>query len=191
MIGDSYTQGTQYGGMGGANWTVRLQNHHDIMMMRRASGGVGYVKSDEDGRGFSPNLNTVLNYNMAEVVLFVGSRNDALQDPELVYEAALHLFEKAQKAGKRVLVVGPIWDDGEPPPGVLDVTEAMRRAAKGADVPFSNGVRWLQGDGLIGADGVHPTDEGHAVIEERVYEFMREHGIKDGPTSPALRATTS
>ena len=70
-----------------------------------------------------------------------------------------------------MLVVGPIWP-GAAPPAMDDVRTAVIRAADTDRLPMVDpiGDRWFNDGttGLIGSDGVHPNDAGHAYIAQRM-----------------------
>ncbi len=55
--------------------------------------------------------------------------------------------------------------------------DVIRAAAEAASVPFIDPLRqgWFaDGSDLIGADGVHPTDEGHEHLADRIQPVVEE-----------------
>ena len=65
---------------------------------------------------------------------------------------------------------GP-WPTADPPPAVLTIRDSLRRQALAAGAVFIDPIAegWFVGrPDLIGGDGVHPTDAGHAYMAERI-----------------------
>jgi hypothetical protein len=70
-----------------------------------------------------------------------------------------------------VLVIGPAWPTADPPATVLRIRDilAFQTGLVGATFvdPIAQG--WFVGrPDLIGPDGVHPTDAGHAYLAEQI-----------------------
>ena len=107
------------------------------------------------------------------LVVFFGSRNDQPVDPRRFPDLAAGTFQLARFAAPdaRFLVIGPPWPTATPPPAVLKIRDSLRdqALANGAEFvdPIAEG--WFVGrPDLIGRDGVHPTDAGHAYMAERI-----------------------
>ena len=70
-----------------------------------------------------------------------------------------------------LLVIGPPWPTADPPPEVLRIRDVLSYQADLAGATFVDPIaaRWFAGrPELIGKDGVHPTDAGHAYMAERI-----------------------
>jgi lysophospholipase L1-like esterase len=71
----------------------------------------------------------------------------------------------------RLLVIGPPWPTADVPPAVLQIRDVLRMTAGIAGATFVDPIAegWFVGrPELIGRDGVHPTDAGHAFMADRI-----------------------
>ena len=186
VIGDSYSTGTVLGGLGPANWTARLGVDRDWRITDTAVGGTGYVASHGGTGAFeAAQLDRAVTAGpdgtAPDVVVVQGSINDGLTDPGRVRAAAAALYaaihERAPAA--RLVVVGPPWPDGTPTREILALRDAVHGAATAAGAVWIDPIaeHWFADPALIGADGVHPTDSGHALIAARVGQDLRCDGV--------------
>jgi hypothetical protein len=107
------------------------------------------------------------------LVLFFGSRNDKGVDPAVLAGSAFDcfLFARAVAPSARLLVIGPPWPTADVPPDVLQVRDVLYGQARAIGATWIDPIaeRWFVGrPDLIGADGVHPTDAGHAYMAEKI-----------------------
>lgn len=182
IVGDSYSGGTPQGGTGSANWTEILGRERGWRIENVAVGGTGYVYATAGRLPYEqaqlyPTLRA-----RPDIVIVEGSRNDGSSDPAAVRSAAQHFYEGIRRGAPAatLVVVGPIWSNGNAPFPVLEVRDAVRSAALSAGAVWIDpiGARWFdQPNPLIGADGVHPTDAGHAAIADHVSSALRSSGI--------------
>jgi lysophospholipase L1-like esterase len=177
VIGDSYTTGTDEGGLGPKAWTARawqtlaqrgVRNAADVAAEGRAGYGVpgdhGSVFEDLTARAVKPD---------DVLVVFFGSRNDQGVDPGLLAERARDTFDLARRLAPsaRFLVIGPPWPTADVPDSMLQIRDVLNTAARAAGAAFVDpiGDRWfVDRPDLIGADGVHPNDAGHAYLAEKI-----------------------
>ncbi|RZT87894.1 lysophospholipase L1-like esterase [Pseudonocardia sediminis] len=173
VIGDSFSAGTVQGGGAARNWTALVGSPRGWAIGNESVGGSGYtVAPTDDGRFGAGQLRATIAYR-PDVVVVEGSRNDASTPPEKVRgatDAVLRVL-RTELPRARVLVVGPIWSSAGPPAPVTACRDAIRAAAAAASVTFADPLAegWFADPaGLIGADGVHPTDRGHEVMADRI-----------------------
>jgi lysophospholipase L1-like esterase len=177
VIGDSYTTGTNEGGLGSKGWTARawLTLNHQGMYIApdvASEGRAGYGVRGDHGSVFA-NLTVRAVRPDDALVVFFGSRNDQGVDPGLLAEMAREAFDLARRtaASATILVIGPPWPTAEVPQSVLQVRDIVSAAASAAGATFVDPIaeRWFVGrPDLIGADGVHPNDAGHAYIANMI-----------------------
>lgn len=177
VIGDSYTAGSTEGGNGPRSWPqltwkILAQRGLQIDADIAAEGGAGYGQRGNRGSIFEDLTAHAVQRNDVLVVFF-GSRNDQPVDPRRFPDLAAGTFQLARFAAPdaRFLVIGPPWPTATPPPAVLKIRDSLRdqALANGAEFvdPIAEG--WFVGrPDLIGHDGVHPTDAGHAYMAERI-----------------------
>ena len=177
VIGDSYTTGTDEGGQGPKAWTARtwLTLDHQGMYIApdvASEGRAGYGVRGDHGSVFA-NLTARAVRPDDALVVFFGSRNDQGVDPALLAEMAREAFDLARRtaASARILVIGPPWPAADVPETVLRVRDVVSAQARAAGAAFVDPIaeRWFVGrPDLIGADGVHPNDAGHAYIADKI-----------------------
>lgn len=168
FLGDSYTTGSNEGGNGDANYTHLLARQYAFAPVVAAVGGTGYVIAAPGVQPYSSQLSAVARVPAPRLIVVEGSRNDVVADPSAVQIAARQLYADLRRNAPtaRIVVIGPIVPvTGTLGGDILATRDAVRAAATDAGLPFIDPIadRWLDG-AMIGTDGVHPTDSGHARI---------------------------
>ena len=166
VIGDSYTAGSDEGGNGSRAWPELVRGllaleGVDIDADIAAEGGAGYGQRGDGGSVFEDLTARAVRRSDALIVFF-GSRNDQPVDPQKFPALAADTFQLARFAapGAKVLVIGPPWPTASPSPEVLKIRDSLRDQAA---------QNWFVGrEDLIGQDGVHPTDAGHAYMAAKI-----------------------
>jgi len=177
VIGDSYTAGTDEGGLGPNAWTARTWQTLAAKGVRvaadvAAEGRAGYGVPGDHGSVFE-DLTARAVKSDDVLVVFFGSRNDQGVDPVLLTERARATFDLARQfaPSARFLVIGPPWPTADPPDTVLRIRDALKYQAGVAGATFIDPIvaGWFVGrPELIGKDGIHPTDAGHAYMAEKI-----------------------
>jgi lysophospholipase L1-like esterase len=177
VVGDSYTTGTDEGGLGPKSWPARawqslaqrgIRVAADVAAEGRAGYGVpgdhGSVFEDLTARAVKPG---------DVLVVFFGSRNDQPVDPGQLGDRARDTFALARRfaPSARFLVIGPPWPTADVPVEVLQDRDVLNAEARAAGAAFVDpiGDRWfVDRPDLIGPDGVHPNDAGHAYLAAKI-----------------------
>ena len=177
VIGDSYTTGGAQGGLGAKGWTARTwqllaREGVPVTPDVAAEGGAGYGTRGDHGSVFEDLTADVVKPSDALVVYF-GSRNDQGVDPTQLSILAYGTFQLARRTAPsaRFLVIGPPWPTADPPDPVLRIRDALKYQAGVAGATFIDPIAagWFVGrPDLIGKDGVHPTDAGHAYMAQKI-----------------------
>jgi lysophospholipase L1-like esterase len=177
VVGDSYTTGGELGGLGSKGWTTRawqLLAREGIPVAPdvAAEGGAGYGTRGNHGSVFEDLTADAVKPDDALVVYF-GSRNDQSVDPTQLSVLAYGTFQLARRTAPsaKFLVIGPPWPTADPPDPVLKIRDALKYQAGVAGATFIDPISqgWFVGrPDLIGKDGVHPTDAGHAYMAEKI-----------------------
>ena len=177
VVGDSYTTGGALGGLGSKGWTTRawqLLSQQGIAVAPdvAAEGGAGYGTRGDHGSLFEDLTDDVVKSDDILVVYF-GSRNDQNMDPTQLSILMWSTFQVARRTASsaKFLVIGPPWPTADPPDWVLKVRDALRYQAGVANATFIDPIAqgWFVGrPELIGPDGIHPTDAGHAYMAEKI-----------------------
>jgi lysophospholipase L1-like esterase len=170
FVGDSYTGGTSLDSGEDARWPALLAAQLGFKADLTTRGGAGYVQATDSGVNF-PVLATRI-ANDPEVVVVFGSRNDD-EGYEAVREGAARTYATIfrEHPDTKLLVVGPPWVSANTPAWLLEARDATRDAAAEAGATYVDPIAesWFNADGLIGSDGVNPTDAGHALIASKIY----------------------
>ncbi|MHA3021509.1 Rv0518 family GDSL lipase [Mycobacterium sp. BMJ-28] len=177
VIGDSYTTGTNFGGLGGKGWPARAWQ----VLARQGKPVKADVASEgRAGYGVRGDHNSVFGDLTARavrpddvLVVFFGSRNDEPVDPLTITGLAWNAFDSARRTAPaaKLLVIGPPWPTDDVPDKVLQVRDALGAAARAAGAVFIDPIAegWFVGrPDLIAPDGVHPTDAGHTYLADRI-----------------------
>lgn len=177
VVGDSYTTGGELGGLGSKGWTTRawqLLARDGIRVAPdvAAEGGAGYGTRGNHGSVFEDLTADAVKPD-DDLVVFFGSRNDQGVDPTQLSILAWGTFQLARRTAPsaKFLVIGPPWPTADPPDAVLKIRDVLKYQAGVADATFIDPIAagWFVGrPDLIGKDGVHPTDAGHAYMAEKI-----------------------
>ena len=182
VIGDSYTTGGDLGGLGAKGWTARAwqlltQQGTPVAPDVAAEGGAGYGTRGSHGSVFEDLTADAVKPDDVLVVFF-GSRNDQGVDPTQLSILAWGTYQLARRTAPkaRFLVIGPPWPTADPPDPVLRIRDALKYQAGVAGATFVDPIAagWFVGrPDLIGKDGVHPTDAGHAYMADKIAPLIR------------------
>ncbi|MGB2922985.1 MAG: GDSL lipase [Mycobacterium sp.] len=177
VIGDSYTTGGDEGGAGVNGWTTqvwRALTRHGIAVTPTvaAEGGAGYCTRGNRGSVFE-DLTVRAVRPTDSLVVYFGSRNDINVDPTRLSIAMYGTLTMARQIARsaKFLVVGPPWPTADPPPTITRIRDVLGYQSELAGATFVDplAARWfVDRPGLIGADGVHPTDAGHTYMAEKL-----------------------
>lgn len=167
VVSDSYTAGSTMDSGDEARWPAL------IGVEPFATSGVGYVQ------GGSRNFVSLAENVPADAttVLFFGSINDTFSDYDEVRLAADAAFGVAREnaPGADLIVIGPPWVNAEPSEALLTLRDAVSDAAVAAGATWVDPIaeEWfVDRPELIGTDGIHPTDEGHAFLAEQMSAIL-------------------
>ncbi|UCZ91849.1 SGNH/GDSL hydrolase family protein [Gordonia sp. WA4-43] len=191
VIGDSVTEGTDYGGRGAANWTALVQsdlseessNSCPILLRVSGRGGSGYATTGTRKTTFGSETERLLTPDVSAVV-YVGSGNDLSQLSSDYVNSVVQTVDLVHdhNPDASVLIVGPSWiHNGPVPAEYLRANELLANAARRADALFVDPIAsgWFDDapkTGIVGADGRHPTDAGHAIIASRMRPILKDLG---------------
>lgn len=183
VIGDSTTAGTVFGGQGRYNWVSLVgdriaEDQMPVDVIKSSHGGSGYLNRGPDDTVFAEEAEAVVSESAAVVVVF-GSGNDVDEKGD-VGAAATQICRRVARVAPRarLLYVAPSWTRGQAVPRELrSIAEAIGGAAKecaGAQFLDPIGERWFPDlTGMIGGDGIHPTNAGHEVFATHIYPVVK------------------
>ncbi len=182
VVGDSYTTGTDEGGLGPKGWTDlawRALSRGGVRIAAdvAAEGRAGYGVSGDHGSIFADLADRAVKRDDVLVVFF-GSRNDQGVDPGVLAGKARETFDLARHLARaaRFLVIGPPWPTADVPASVLQIRDVLNSEARAVGATFVDpiGDRWfVDRPDLIGPDGVHPNDAGHEYLADKIAPLIR------------------
>lgn len=191
IIGDSSTAGTRFGGQDSANWATMVVNRladrgNPTPVIVDGKGGSGYLKVGLEGTTFVTETDRLIDSDTIGVLYF-GSANDvdvAGDVAAAVRRCAQIIKQRSPKA--QVIAVGPAWSRAEPyTPNLLNYQTQLSDSwqSEGAEFvdPLTEG--WL-GDrvGMVGGDGVHPTDRAHGIYADRMFPLVQKLATQPSTT---------
>ena len=173
FLGDSFTSGWDGAGMGSRGWPRLVSAAHGWKTVNLAVAGTGFINPGWTRQPIGALVAKAARHD-PDVIVVAGGHNDSRWSSAQTARAADDVIDRIRAAAPDALlvVVAPIWQDGSPPRRCLELRDQLREksAAVGAVFvdPLADG--WFSGAShrLIGPDGLHPTDAGHAYIAERV-----------------------
>lgn len=177
VIGDSFTGGSGEDSGEAARWTALVAD--DFSSIQALSeGGTGYVTSREVDGAATNYVTRSENIDPAsDMVVFFGSVNDDRAGYDAVRAAADQAYANARSLAPEaeLVVIGPASPWWPVPEGLLVARDAIRDAATAAGARWVDPIdqAWFEGAAdLIGADGTHPNDAGHAYLADRIRETL-------------------
>jgi hypothetical protein len=177
VYGDGYSAGSQQGGQGAFGWPALAAQQVGADLRLHAVSRAGYASVSTSGLDFSA-LVTANPVPDAAVTVVFGSRNDIGNASIAISQRAAETFQlvRAAAPSTHLVVVGPAWSDADVPADLLALRDAIRAAAEAADATFVDplGQGWFSSPGdLVAADGISPTDAGHAFMASEIAPVLR------------------
>jgi GDSL-like Lipase/Acylhydrolase family len=170
VVGDSYTAGSQ----NRVVWPTLLGQRTGWSVSNFALPGAGFVADGQGGHAFTYQVDRAQAAN-ARIILVVGGLADSgLADMGPVSVGAIDAINKIKVGGQRALVIGPTWYDTPVPASVLRLSDAVRKVAEAAGVPYLDALDppWLTRDQMQ-RDLSGPTDAGQSVIADKIAAWLR------------------
>lgn len=182
IVGDSYTNGTAIGGQGAKGWPTRAaaalaRQGVEVAVDVAAEGRAGYGVRGDQGNLFGDLTSRAVKPSDV-LVVFYGSRNDQGVDPYVLSGLIHNALAQARGVAPtaRLLVIGPPWPTADVPVAILQIRDVLAFQALLAGATFVDPIaeRWfVDRPDLIGRDGVHPTDAGHAYMADKIAPLIR------------------
>lgn len=185
-LGDSICDGSAYNaGQGIGTWLYTVARMLGITdVWDQARGGTGYI-TPGGYAVYSDRLAADVVAYPPDVLLIEGGYNDNAGSQSAISTAAASLYSAAKSAlpTTQIIVVGPISPTATPATSITNTDSTLLTAATTAGLPYVSLVTGATYNGagtvistqgalvtsanvgaVIGADGTHPTDAGHALL---------------------------
>lgn len=170
VIGDSYTAGR----LNRVVWPTLLAQRTGWSVSNFALPGSGFAADGPGGYAYSWQVDRALAADPHTVLIVGGVDDGGFSGTGNITQGAVDAINKVIRAGKQVLVVGPIWWGLPIPPTVTGISDEIQKAAEQTDVPFLNGLDppWMGPDQML-ADRSGPNDDGQSVIADKIAAWLR------------------
>jgi len=168
-VGNSFVGGSAMDSGTARRWpglvAMRLGMRLDVI----SAGSSGYADPGDAGLTYRDLVREIP--ADADVVVIMGSDDDApYPRDEIEREARVALGEAVARAPRaQIIVTSTPWVEKDPDAGIDNTRDAVRAAASELGLEYIDGLgTWLVTGppGQIGADGLHPTDLGHARLAD-------------------------
>lgn len=142
-------------------------------LFNAAENGSGYLSPGDYDGTFGTQVEDFVTPDTG-VVVFFGSENDLGYAPPDIGDAALAAVTRAEELAPaaKIIVVGPPSYTATPDPALVDISTALKSAAREAGGEFVDPIEegWISDDfdDLIGPDGDHPTVAGQHYLLEHI-----------------------
>jgi lysophospholipase L1-like esterase len=200
FLGDSYTTGYAGAGLGRAGWPAMVSAALGLRTLVRAVAGTGFVNPGWTGQPIRTRAGSVIGVR-PRIVFLAAGHNDRRYATALTAMAADAVIDRLHRAlpASLLVVIGPIWADGNPPAHIRALRDHLRRKAAAVGAIFIDPLRagWFAGSWhrLILSDGIHPSDAGHRRIAALVLLALRGDQrfvtMTRGPIGSAATAATA
>jgi lysophospholipase L1-like esterase len=182
FYGDSYTLGTGSSDVS-KRWSTIICQERGWSEFNPSVNGLGFINNRD--RPGTPDLPSLIIADHPDIVFITMGLNDNFS-----YEAGSDAIQKqivadftTLKQGlpdARFIVVEPFWYTDERPASVAIINGWVREAAAAIDADYIDGAsRWTNGlTKWMANDGLHPNDDGYAVMAERMDEELSHLGLE-------------
>ena len=181
FYGDSYTLGTGASDLS-LRWSTQISLDRGWREFNPSVNGLGFINNR---RSFADDdLPAQIIAQQPDIVIVTMGLNDNFSYRRAAAEIQQQIdldLDRLTTAlpDARVVVVEPFWYTEERPASLDIITGWVRDAAAryGADY-IAGASEWIAGqDGLMAADGLHPNDEGYALMTRLMDEALRDLGL--------------
>lgn len=170
IVGDSFAAGSG----NRVVWPTLLAQRTGWSVSNFALPDAGFAADGRGGHAFTYQVDRARAAHPRIILIATGSADNGLPVMGPVSVGAIDAINKIKLGGERALVIGPTWYEEPIPRQVRRVSDAVRKTADEADVPFLDALDppWLTVD-LMQPNLNGPTDAGQSVIADKVAAWLR------------------
>ena len=181
FYGDSYTLGTG-ASEASARWSTRIAENRGWREFNPSVNGLGFInRRTLFGDGDLPSM---ISETRPDIVFVTMGLNDNFAFPYAADAIEAQIATDLQRLrdglpDARIIVVEPFWYTARQPESFGIIAGWVRREALaiGADHIAGAGT-WIAGrPGEMATDGLHPNDEGYALMTERMDAALKQLGL--------------
>lgn len=181
FYGDSYTLGTGASDPS-VRWSTRIAESRGWREFNPSVNGLGFINNRSTfGAGDLPSM--IIEQEPDIVMVTMGlNDNFSYRFAADEIEAQIAIDLRRLRDGlpdARIIVVEPFWYTAQQPESLGIISGWVRDAARSIGADYIEGASsWIAGrDGEMAADGLHPNDEGYALMTERMDAALEALGL--------------
>jgi hypothetical protein len=170
IVGDDYAAGVD----NRVVWPTLMAERNGWSVDNFALPDAGFAADGKGGHAFTYQVDRAQAAN-PRIILIVGGIADAgLADAGPISVGAVDAINKIVLGGQQALVVGPTWYKTPVPKSVVRVSDAVRKVAENAGVPYLDAVDppLLTRDEMR-PDLSGPDDDGQSVLADKIAAWVR------------------
>ena len=144
VVGDDYTAGVQ----NRVVWPTLMAQRTGWSVANFALPDAGFVADGQGGHAFTYQVDRAQAADPRIIVIVGGIADAGLADAGPISVGAIDAINKIKLGGQQALVVGPTWYETPVPESVVRVSDAVRKVAEEAGVPYLDALDppWLTRD---------------------------------------------
>ncbi len=155
----------------GPTWPTLMGTEQGWIVIKDGIGGTGYVNGDTDEAAFLDRIEEDCAAYVPDLVLVAGGINDAGKYPASdIASVAARTIGKLKRCepDAEVVMLSPFAPASVTPP-TAELVSVLADVAEAERVDYIEVTDLLTGrHDLVGSDGVHPNDDGHAFLADRI-----------------------
>lgn len=182
-VGNSFVGGSAMDSGTARRWPGLVAAQLGMRLDVIAAGASGYADPGDSGLTYQDLVRRIP--VDADVVVIMGSDDDATHPATDIERAARVALREAlaRAPHAQVIVTSTPWVHEDPEPAIRSTRDAVQPVAAELGLEYIDGLgTWLVTGppGQIGADGLHPTDLGHAEIARALVGPIRAAAEESG-----------
>jgi hypothetical protein len=170
VVGDDYAAGVQ----NRVVWPTLMAQRNGWSVDNFALPDAGFVADGKGGHAFTYQVDRAQAANPRIILIVGGIADTGLADSGPISVGAVDAINKIVLGGQQALVIGPTWYKTPVPKSVIRVSDAVRKVAEDAGVPYLAAVDppLLTRDQMR-ADLSGPNDDGQSVLADKIAAWIR------------------
>lgn len=175
VVGDQFAAGIQ----NRVVWPTLMAERTGWSVANFALPDAGFVADGRGGHAFTYQVDRAQGANPRVIVIVGGLSDTGLPEVDPISLGAIDAINKIIVGGQRPLVIGPTWYETPVPESVNRVSNAIRKVAEAAGVPYLDALDppWLTKDQMR-PDLSGPNDDGQSAIADKIAAWVRTEVVR-------------
>ena len=170
VVGDDYAAGVQ----NRVVWPTLMAQRNGWSVDNFALPDAGFAADGKGGHAFTYQVDRAQAANPRIILIVGGIADTGLADAGPISVGAVDAINKIVLGGQQALVVGPTWYETPVPESVVRVSDAVRKEAENAGVPYLDALDPpLLTEDEMRPDLSGPNDDGQSVLADKIGAWIR------------------